>query len=206
MAKPGASAPRTRSPGSTTVSKAECQSPPPSRQSSRHTRPWSSPSLELDCDSHRPAEDRFDDALLRVLSAHTKPQPSWLGFLDTGASDVVLNDAPRARAYHGWNYVLVQAGPHEARTWRSDEGRWFTALPELPWSSPSLELDRDSHRPAEDRFDDALLRVLSAHTKPQPSWLGFLDTGASDVVLNDDPRARAYHGWNYVLVQAGPHE
>lgn len=66
-----------------------------------------------------------------MLSAHTKPQPSWLGFLDTGASDVVLNDAPRARAYHGWNYVLVQAGPHEARTWRSDEGRWFTALPEL---------------------------------------------------------------------------
>lgn len=66
-----------------------------------------------------------------MLRAHTKPQPWWLGFLDTGASDVVLDDAPRVRMYSGWNYVLAQAGPHEARTWRSDEGRWFTALPEL---------------------------------------------------------------------------
>lgn len=82
-------------------------------------------------DRVRLAEDRFDDAMLRVLCAHTEPQPWWLGFLDTGASDVVLDDAPRVRMYSGWNYVLVQAGPHEARTWRSDEGRWFTALPEL---------------------------------------------------------------------------
>jgi hypothetical protein len=82
-------------------------------------------------DRVRPAEDRFDDALLRVLCAHTEPQPWWLGFLDTGASDVVLEDAPRVRIYSSWNYVLVQAGPYEARTWRSDEGRWFTALPEL---------------------------------------------------------------------------
>jgi hypothetical protein len=81
-------------------------------------------------DDLRPAEDRFDDAVLSVLGAHTNPQPWWLGFLETGASDVVLYDAPRVHVY-GWNYVLVQAGPHEARTWRSDEGRWFTALPEL---------------------------------------------------------------------------
>ena len=33
--------------------------------------------------------------------------------------------------YSGWRYVLVQAGSREARTWRTDEGRWFTALPEL---------------------------------------------------------------------------
>ncbi|MHB8694290.1 MAG: hypothetical protein ACYDHH_23875 [Solirubrobacteraceae bacterium] len=86
--------------------------------------------LELDRNAHRPAEDRFDDALLRVLSAHPNPQPWWLGFLETGASDVVLDDAPRVRVY-GWNYVLVQAGPHEARMLRGDAGRWFTALPEL---------------------------------------------------------------------------
>jgi hypothetical protein len=86
--------------------------------------------LELDRADMRPAEDRFDDAVLRVLSAHTKPQPWWLGFLETGASDVVLDDAPRVHVY-GWKYILVGAGPHEARTWRSDEGRWFTALPEL---------------------------------------------------------------------------
>lgn len=87
--------------------------------------------LEVSRDEMRPAEDRFDDALLRVLGAHTPPLPWWLGFLDTGASDVVFHDAPRVRIYWGWGYVLVQAGPREARTWRSDEGRWFTALPEL---------------------------------------------------------------------------
>jgi hypothetical protein len=87
--------------------------------------------LESSRDQMRPAEDRFDNALLRVLCADTEPQPWWLGFLDTGASDVVLDDAPRVQIYSGWNYVLVQAGPREARTWRSDQGRWFTALPEL---------------------------------------------------------------------------
>jgi hypothetical protein len=87
--------------------------------------------LEATRDPIRPAEDRFDDALLRALCAHTEPQSWWLGFLDTGASDVVLDDAPRVLMYSGWKYVLVQAGPHEARTWRSDEGRWFTALPEV---------------------------------------------------------------------------
>lgn len=66
-----------------------------------------------------------------VLSAHTEPQPWWLGFLETGASDVVLDEAPRVHVYSNWPYVLVQAGPQEARNWRSDEGRWHTALPEL---------------------------------------------------------------------------
>ena len=79
----------------------------------------------------RPREDRFDDTVLRVLSAHTRPQPWWLGFLETGGSDVVLDEAPRVHVYSRWPYVLVQAGPHEARNWRSDDGRWHTALPEL---------------------------------------------------------------------------
>ncbi len=79
----------------------------------------------------RPREDRFDDTLLRVLSRHTQPQPWWLGFLETGASDVVLDEAPRVHVYNDWPYVLVQAGPQQARNWRSDEGRWHTALPEL---------------------------------------------------------------------------
>jgi hypothetical protein len=55
-----------------------------------------------------------------------------------------------------------------------------------------LEVDRDAMRPAEDRFDDALLRVLCAHTEAQPWWLGFLETGVSDVVLDDAPRVRVY--------------
>lgn len=66
--------------------------------------------LESSRDEMRPAEDRFDDALLRVLCAYTDPQPWWLGFLDTGASAVVLEDAPRVPIYSGWGNVLVQAG------------------------------------------------------------------------------------------------
>jgi cold shock CspA family protein len=54
----------------------------------------------------------------------------------------------------------------------------------------ALEASRDDMRAAEDRFDDALLRVLCAHTAPQPWWLGFLETGASDVVFADAPPAR----------------
>jgi hypothetical protein len=86
--------------------------------------------LEHHSDDLRQAEDRFDDAVLSVLATHTEPQPWWLGFLETGASDVVFDDAPRVRVY-GCRYVLVQAGPREARTWRSDWGRWHTALPDL---------------------------------------------------------------------------
>jgi hypothetical protein len=87
--------------------------------------------IDMTPDQRRPHEDRFDDLLLEVLSANTAPQPWWLGFLETGASDVVLHDTSRVHVYSRWPYVLVQAGPHEARNWRSDEGRWFTALPEL---------------------------------------------------------------------------
>jgi hypothetical protein len=86
--------------------------------------------LESRREQMRQFEDRFDDALTRVLDAHTAPQPWWLGFLDTGASDVVLPNVERVLVY-GCRYVLVQAGPREARTWRDDGSRWFTALPEL---------------------------------------------------------------------------
>jgi hypothetical protein len=134
---------------------------------------------ESDRDAMRPAEDRFDDALLRVLCAHTEPQPWWIGFLDTGASDVVLDDAPRVRVYSGWPYVLVQAGPHEARTWRSGM-RWFTALPELmfpadqSWLVSSLWDDAWGCVGASDELIDGLLsepdlRARAARTDPSVS-------------------------------------
>ncbi len=86
--------------------------------------------LESGREQMREAEDRFDDALIRVLGAQTAPQSWWLGFLDTGASDVVLPEAQRVLVY-GCRYVLVQAGAREAGAWRGNDGRWFTALPEL---------------------------------------------------------------------------
>jgi hypothetical protein len=42
----------------------------------------------------------------------------WLGYLDTGATDVVFPDAPMVSLYTDWDYVLVEAGPEQALTWR----------------------------------------------------------------------------------------
>lgn len=57
-------------------------------------------------------------AVVRNLAARTPEQPWWLGYLETGAHDVVFDDAPRVSLYFGWDYVLVEAGPEEALTWR----------------------------------------------------------------------------------------
>jgi hypothetical protein len=78
-------------------------------------------------------QGRHDDALLSVLSEQSTGRSWWLGYLDTGADDVVFPDAPRVTLYAGWPYVLVQAGPEQAATWRS--GRrgsfWSGRLPNL---------------------------------------------------------------------------
>jgi hypothetical protein len=60
-------------------------------------------------------------AVFDVLVAKTPPQPWWLGYLDTGSSEVVFDDAPRAENHIGWGYVLVEAGHEQAWTWRRDE-------------------------------------------------------------------------------------
>jgi len=63
----------------------------------------------------------------RALIAHLARYGTtqwWLGYLDTGVHDVVLPDAERVPMYWDWPYVLVQAGPVEALTWRH-------ALPDL---------------------------------------------------------------------------
>ena len=70
-------------------------------------------------------------AVVRVLEANTAPQPWWLGFLETGAHDVVFPDAPRVVLYWDWPYVLVEAGPEQALTWRSGHMRGDGALPDL---------------------------------------------------------------------------
>lgn len=76
---------------------------------------------------------RADAALVEVLSAHTPAQPWWLGYLDTGASDVVKPAAAKTTVYTGWPYVLIEAGPEQALTWRrnADATPWHSALPEL---------------------------------------------------------------------------
>lgn len=71
--------------------------------------------------------------MLELLTGHTAGQPWWLGYLDTGADDVVFADAPRVTLYAGWEYLLVEAGPRQAASWRtSDAGTfWKEALPNL---------------------------------------------------------------------------
>jgi hypothetical protein len=74
-----------------------------------------------------------DAALLGLLRAQGPHQPWWLGYLETGATDLVFPDAPRARLYWEWPYVLVKAGPDQAASWRTNEDAtpWHGALPEL---------------------------------------------------------------------------
>jgi hypothetical protein len=78
-------------------------------------------------------QERHDQAVLALLSGQTAAQPWWLGYLDTGADDIVFPDAPRVTAYSGWPYVLVEAGPEQAATWRGIHfaSFWKGALPNL---------------------------------------------------------------------------
>lgn len=71
-----------------------------------------------------------DSTLLRLLTAQSPGQPWWLGYLETGAHDVVFEHAPRVTLYTGWPYVLVAAGPRQAGTWRADDA-WRGRLPDL---------------------------------------------------------------------------
>lgn len=63
-------------------------------------------------------QDFHDQAVVTVLSANTAPQLWWLGYLDTGADDVVYPDVPMVELYSQWRYVLVEAGPDQAAAWR----------------------------------------------------------------------------------------
>ncbi|MFI2709279.1 hypothetical protein ACH495_03990 [Micromonospora sp. NPDC018662] len=62
----------------------------------------------------------YEQALVEKLMMHTPEQPWWLAYLDTGAHDVVFPHAPRVSLYWDWPYVLVEAGPEQALTWRTD--------------------------------------------------------------------------------------
>lgn len=75
---------------------------------------------------------QHEQALVEVLRTHTPPQRWWLGYLETGAHDVVFPQAPRVRVYWDWPYVLVLAGPEQALSWRTGHMRHGEgALPDL---------------------------------------------------------------------------
>ena len=79
------------------------------------------------------AWERHDRAILALLSQHSPDESWWLGYLETGADDIVFPDAPKVMLYAGWHYVLVEAGPLQAATWRQSGERhfWTGPLPNL---------------------------------------------------------------------------
>jgi hypothetical protein len=80
-------------------------------------------------------EQRQDLAFIEVLRRHSGGRPWWIGYLETGASDIVFPDARKVTLYAGWPYVFVLAGPDQAATWRPAPGgepNWKgTELPEV---------------------------------------------------------------------------
>jgi hypothetical protein len=75
------------------------------------------------------AHDRHAAAVLAILDRQTAAQPWWLGYLETGVSELVIDDAPMVGLYASWPYLLVQAGPEQAGTW--SEYAWKSILPDL---------------------------------------------------------------------------
>jgi hypothetical protein len=90
---------------------------------------------DVDHESRSRLIAEHDRAVLALLARHASPQPWWLGYLETGAGDIVFDDAPRVMPYTvDWRYVLVEAGPEQAATWRAtgEQVIWnSTALPDL---------------------------------------------------------------------------
>ena len=84
-------------------------------------------------------ERRQDLAFVEVLRRHSADRPWWIGYLDTGADDIVFPGAPIVTLYEGWHYVLVEAGPEQAATWRQsgDLSFWKGALPNLMFPADS---------------------------------------------------------------------
>ena len=84
-------------------------------------------------DEHRvPGDkDRHDQAVIAVLTEHTAVQPWWLGYLETGGDDIVFPDAPRIELYSQWGYVVIEAGPDQAATWRHENPSIKGLLPDL---------------------------------------------------------------------------
>jgi hypothetical protein len=78
-------------------------------------------------------QQEHNRAVLALLGEESGGERWWLGYLDTGADDIIFPDAPVVTIYAGWHYVLVEAGPEQAATWRSGNGGSFQrgALPDL---------------------------------------------------------------------------
>ena len=79
--------------------------------------------------------DRHAPGVLAVLSEHTAAQLWWLAYLETGlGAETIFYDVPKVTLYSsGWHYVLIEAGPEQAASWRAYDPpwNWKGPLPDL---------------------------------------------------------------------------
>jgi hypothetical protein len=83
-------------------------------------------------------QERYNRAVLGLLTKQPAGQPWWLGYLRASAGDLALPGVtmaalPAVSLYSGQSYVLVEAGPRQAATWRRSEAGswWLDVLPDL---------------------------------------------------------------------------
>jgi hypothetical protein len=78
-------------------------------------------------------QQEFDRVVPALLTGQSAGHRWWLGYLDTGADDIVFPGAAMVTLYSGWHYVLVEAGPEQAATWRRNQAGTFRrgVLPDL---------------------------------------------------------------------------
>ena len=88
-------------------------------------------------------QERHNRPMLTLLAGQSPGPPAgprwWLGYLRTGAGDMVFPGVtmaalPTVTLYAEWEYVLVEAGPGQAATWRRNEAGslwWRDVLPDL---------------------------------------------------------------------------
>ena len=84
-------------------------------------------------------QERYNRVVVALLTRQSAEQPWWLGYLSTGAGDLVFPGVtmaalPKVSLYSGQDYVLVEAGPRQAATWRRGEAGalwWRDVLPDL---------------------------------------------------------------------------
>ena len=87
-------------------------------------------------------QERHNRAMLATLAGQPAgaPEPRWwLGYLNASDYDLVfprvaMAQLPKVTLYSQWDYVLVEAGPGQAASWRRTEAPefwWDDALPDL---------------------------------------------------------------------------
>ncbi len=70
-------------------------------------------------------------AVYGLLASMSQTQEWWLGFLETGADDVVFPGETPVQLYADWPYRVVLATYAETTIWRTDPSSWKGPGPDL---------------------------------------------------------------------------